>query len=93
MKKILAIIVFAIFGWLTYFIWPTENRMVDYCAYKNLGLQNKYRDRNLNTRLDALGQLYVSGVIECGKKLKENSKLFKSEYLIETGLARLNTLF
>jgi hypothetical protein len=92
-KKILAIIVLAIFGWLTFFIWPTQERMVDYCTYKNLGLQNKYRDINLNIKLDELGQLYVSGVIECGKKLKENSKLFKSEYLIETGLARLNTLF
>ena len=41
MKKLLGILVLGI-GCLVYFIWPTDNRMVDYCAYSKFGIQTKY---------------------------------------------------
>jgi hypothetical protein len=94
MKKLLAIVVMGIIGWLVYFIWPTENRMVEYCAFKNLGMQDVYRvNINLDIKLSEIGDNYVSGIIECARELKENPKLFKAEYLKELSYVNLNKLF
>ena len=94
MKKLLGVLVLGIIGWLVYFIWPTENRMVDYCAFKKIGLQNQYRiNINLDVKLREIGDDYVSGIIECARELKENPKLFKAEYLKETSYVNLDKLF
>ena len=92
MKKLLGIVVLGI-SFLLYFIWPTNNRMVDYCAYSKFGIQTEY-DQNLDLHiiLEAFGDLYVPSIIKCAKELNNDSKLFKTIYLKETSYANLDRL-
>tara|TARA_B110000967_G_scaffold178347_1_gene193083 strand:+ start:281 stop:577 length:297 start_codon:yes stop_codon:yes gene_type:complete len=92
MKKLLGIVVLGI-SFLLYFIWPTNNRMVDYCAYSKFGIQTEY-DQNLDLHiiLEAFGDLYVPSIIECAKELNKDPKLFKTIYLKETSYANLDRL-
>ena len=92
MKKLLGILVLGI-GCLVYFIWPTDNRMVDYCAYSKFGIQTEYyQNLDLHIILEGFGDFYVPSIIECAKELKENPKLFKTKYLKETSYANLDRL-
>ena len=93
MKKISAIIVLAIFGWLTYFIWPTENRMVDLCKFSAMGLRDKYKDYPINAKFKSEDWYQNDDIIYCRKYFTERPKRFKNDWLKDTVLARLDILF
>ena len=93
MKKLLVIVVLAIFGWLTYFIWPTENRMVDLCKFSYMGLQDQYKDYTIDAKFKSEDWYQNDDILGCRKNFTEKPKRFKNDWLEDTVLARLDILF
>ena len=93
MKKISAIIVLAIFGWLTYFIWPTENRMVDLCKFSYMGLRDQYKKYSIDAKFKSEDWYQNDDILGCRKYYTEKPERLKNDWLVDTVLTRLDILF
>jgi hypothetical protein len=92
MKRVLLIIILST-SWIASLIWPVEDKMIDYCAYHKVGMQDVYETNvNLNVKLEEV-LYYSTSIIECANELKNSPKEFRDKYLKATTYGNLKKLF
>ena len=72
-----------------YSIWPTEKRIVEYCADKNYIYTKDQHKIDLEVKFK--NEFYLAQFNACEKEIIEDNEIFLSKYANETRLNQIST--
>ncbi len=80
MDKLIIGLCVGFLAWVMFALYPTENRMVEYCTDKYYGKNVNKIDLNIKLTYSGYANLFK----ECERELIDNPKFFKTKYKSDT---------